>query len=47
MRLCAITFVAVLVAAFGVGTADASQLIDRNARGIRLQVNARGQALLT
>jgi hypothetical protein len=27
--------------------ARASQLIDRNARGIRLEVNARGQALLT
>jgi hypothetical protein len=47
MRLRAITIAAVLVAAFAAATANASQLIDRNAKSIRLQVNAREQALLT
>ena len=47
MRLRTITVVAVLVMAVTAGSANASQLIDRNAIGIRLQVNARGQALLT
>ena len=47
MRLRTITLVAVLAAAVLAGTANASQLIDRNAKGVKLQVNARGQALLT
>ncbi len=40
-------FAALLVALTAAGGADASQLIDRNATGVRLAVNARGEALLT
>jgi hypothetical protein len=48
MRLRAFTFFAVVAASItAAGSANASQLIDRNARSVRLQVNARGQALLT
>jgi hypothetical protein len=39
--------VALIVALSLPATASASQLIDRNAHGIQLQVNAHGQALLT
>jgi hypothetical protein len=39
--------VALIVALSLPATASASQLIDRNAHGIQLQVNAQGQALLT
>jgi hypothetical protein len=40
--------VAVAVAALaGAGSAGASELIDRNATGVKLAVNAKGQALLT
>jgi hypothetical protein len=41
----AITFA--LVALSLAGTADASQLVDRNAQRVRLAVNAKGEALLT
>ena len=37
----------VLVAALAPASASASELIDRNATGIRLAVNAKGEALLT
>ena len=37
----------ILVLAFAAGTADASQLIDRNAHDVSLAVNAKGEALLT
>ncbi|MEP6893237.1 MAG: hypothetical protein ABI927_05600 [Gaiellaceae bacterium] len=47
MRLRAITLVPVLVAAVLAGNANASQLVDRNAKGVKLEVNAQGQALLT
>jgi hypothetical protein len=39
--------VALILALAVPASASASQLIDRNARGVHLQVNARGQALLT
>ncbi|HZQ16408.1 MAG TPA: hypothetical protein VFA82_06510 [Gaiellaceae bacterium] len=39
---------AAVVAAAGVaGTANASQLVDRNAKNVRLAVNAKGEALIT
>jgi hypothetical protein len=37
----------ILVFAFAAGTANASQLIDRNAHDVSLAVNAKGEALLT
>src|SRR2546423_7148835 len=43
----AVAAAAFLVALSLAGAADASQLIDRNAQGVRLAVNARGEALLT
>jgi hypothetical protein len=43
----AVVFAVSLVALSIAGAADASQLIDRNATGVRLSVNARGEALLT
>ena len=39
--------IAVLLAALLVGSARASQLIDRNAAGVQLAVNAKGEALVT
>src|SRR4051812_21572521 len=39
--------VAVLAAAFTASTATASELIDRNAAGVKLAVNAKGEALLS
>ena len=47
MRLRGITLVTVLVVALSATSANASQLVDRNAKGVRLQVNAHGQGLLT
>jgi hypothetical protein len=44
--LCAFAFAALLVAVVP-GRASASKLIDRNATGVRLQVDKRGQAMLT
>jgi hypothetical protein len=42
------TTVAVLIAALAAtGTASAAQLIDRDASGVRISVNAKGEALLT
>ena len=38
---------ALVLAAVLVSSADASQLVDRNAKNVRLEVNARGEALLT
>jgi hypothetical protein len=37
----------ILVLAFAAGTANASQLIDRNAHDVSLAVNAKGEALIT
>ena len=42
----ALAVVLCLAAAFA-STASASQLVDRNAHGVRLQVNAKGEALIT
>ena len=42
------TTVAVLIAALAAtGTASAAQLIDRDASGVRISVNTKGEALLT
>jgi hypothetical protein len=38
---------AAILFALGVGSAHASQLVDRNASGVKLAVNAKGEALLT
>lgn len=38
---------ALVLAAVLVSSADASQLVDRNAKNVRLEVNTRGEALLT
>jgi hypothetical protein len=46
LRKIALLFV-VLAAAALAGTADASQLIDRAATGVKLQVNAKGEAMVT
>jgi hypothetical protein len=46
LTLCAVTACAVTFGALA-GPARASQLIDRDATNVRLQVNAQGQALLT
>lgn len=43
----AVVFASLVVALPFAGGANASQLVDRNAQGIRLAVNARGEALLT
>jgi len=40
-------FACVLAAAAAAGTANASQLIDRNANDVKLAVNAKGEALIT
>jgi hypothetical protein len=45
-RAC-LALLACAVALAAAGTASASQLIDRDAKGIKLEVDARGQALLT
>jgi hypothetical protein len=46
MRLCVL--LAAVVAAAGIaGTAHASQLVDRNAKNVKLAVNAKGEALIT
>jgi len=43
MRLRVLTAVGALFAALvAAGTANASQLVDRNAKGVRLEVNASG-----
>jgi hypothetical protein len=46
-RHAVLTLVAAALALGGAAPTSASQLIDRNAQGVRLSVNARGQALLT
>jgi hypothetical protein len=46
-RVLLVVVCAAACAGLAAPTAHASQLIDRNARGVRLEVNARGQALLT
>jgi hypothetical protein len=43
----ALVFAALLIALAVVGGAEGSQLIDRNAKGVRLAVNTKGEALLT
>ena len=45
MRL--LVLLPILVLAFAAGTANASQLIDRDASGVSLEVNAKGEALIT
>ena len=45
-RLVAFSLLVALAAALA-STASASQLIDRNATGVKLAVNAKGEALLT
>ena len=46
-RLVAALVAAVAFAAVLAGPASSSQLIDRNAQGVRLAVNTKGEALLT
>jgi hypothetical protein len=43
----AVVFTAILVVLSAAGVANASEIIDRNTQGVRLAVNAKGQALLT
>jgi hypothetical protein len=43
----AVVFAAILVALAAAGVARASEIIDRNAQGVKLGVNAQGQAMLT
>jgi hypothetical protein len=47
MKLLALTFVALAVGLLGASVASGSQLIDRNANGIRLLVNPKGEAMVT
>src|SRR5690349_2346523 len=47
MRCLALLAVAIGLAAALASTAGASQLIDRNATGVKLAVNAKGEALMT
>ncbi len=47
MRRLPVLVLALAAAAVAAGAASASQLIDRNARDVRLAVNAKGEALLT
>jgi hypothetical protein len=42
-----VALIAVLLAAVFASTANASQLVDRNASGVKLAVNAKGEALIT
>jgi hypothetical protein len=46
-RIIRLITLAALAAAAAPATGQASELIDRNAKGVRLQVNAKGQALLS
>ena len=43
----AVVFAAILVALSAAGLARASEIIDRDVQGVKLAVNAKGQALLT
>jgi hypothetical protein len=43
----AVVFAAILVALAAAGVARASEIIDRNAQGVKLGVNAQGEAMLT
>jgi hypothetical protein len=47
LRRIALLVVFTVLAAGFAATANASQLVDRNAQGVKLQVNAKGEALLT
>ena len=47
MRKLILTFVAAAAALCAPGTAAASEIIDRNATGVKLAVNSKGEALIS
>ena len=47
MRHVVLVLALVVSASVFASTANASELIDRNAHGVKLEINAKGEALLT